>query len=303
MPLTLLRPRSRTLRRPALALVAALLVVVAAATATAAPSAASSPRQILRATNAERARHGLPPVSLRDDWSSSCARHVGWVLSNGTLAHAETPGTPGYSEEGNWAGTHAILAMGAPWAAGNPWAAAPIHLNQLLAPQLRSIGAWEEDATTCLTTWPGMDLAARTEPRFYSWPGSGTTGVAVSVRASEAPFVPGDFVGLPQGTVTGPNMMVYAAGWDRVGVVSATLRPVGGSPVDVRTVARSHPTVGPYLVPGSAFVIPVKPLLPNTRYRATVRLRSLETGAVRGWAWQFRTGGGADAAATLDVGP
>lgn len=294
--------RHRSLRSVALALtVAAAALAATAVPAGATPSVSFSPQQILEATNAERTRHGLPALTLRGDWSSSCAKHVRWIEQNGVLAHEEEPGTAGYSPEGDWAGTHAILASGSPWSRGNPFATAPIHLNQLMAPQLRAIGAWEKAGTSCLTTWPGMRLGSSATPRFHSWPGDGATGVAPAVQATEMPFVPGQFVGLPPGSLTGPNMMVYAVGWDRVRIVSATLRPAGGDEVDVRTVDRSHPTIGPYLVPGSGFVIPAKPLFPSTAYTVAVRVRNLGTGAVRGTSWRFRTGGAGDAA-TLSLG-
>lgn len=291
----------RSLRAIAVGVAAAAALAATAVSAGAAPTVSFSPQQILQATNAERTRHGLPAVTLRDDWSASCGKHVSWVEQNGVLAHEEQPGTPGYSAEGHWAGTHAILASGSPWSRGNPFAAAPIHLNQMMAPQLRTIGAWEEAGTSCLTTWPGMRLGSSAAPRFSSWPGEGATDVPPSVQAAEMPFVPGQFVGLPPGSVTGPNMMVYAVGWDRVRIVAATVRPTGGATVDVRTVDRSHTTVGPYLVPGSGFVIPAKPLLPSTAYTVDVKMRNLSTGAVRSTSWKFRTSGAGDAA-TLSLG-
>lgn len=288
----------RPVARLACAVAATLLLTAgAAASAGAAPagpaagSAAFSPQRIVAAANAERVRHGLPRVRLRADWAASCAKHVSWIQQNGVLSHQEQPGTPGYTAEGAWAGMHAILAMGAPWSSGNPWATAPIHLNQMMAPQLRAVGAFEADGTACLTTWPGMSFAPTAEPRFASWPGDGVDDVAPAVVARELPFVPGQFVGLPEGAETGPNMMVYAIGWDRVRIVAATLRPAGGAPVAVRTVDRSHESVGPYLVPGSGFVIPVRPLAPGTAYTATARVRNVESGLVRTTTWRFTTAG------------
>ncbi len=252
-------------------------------------SASWTPQQILAAANGERKQQGLPPVGLRADWSAKCAKHVSWIATNRTLAHAETPGSPGYSSDGHWAGTHAILAMGAPWSNGNPFLAAPIHLNQMMAPQLRSIGAWEDSGTSCLTTWPGMTFAGSFEPRFYSWPGDDARNVPPAVTAAELPFIPGQFVGLPQGTTTGPNMMVYAVGWDRVRIVSASVTPDGGTLLETRLIDRSHRAIGPYLVPGSGFVIPTRPLLPATRYTVSVQIRNLGTGVTRSTTWSFTT--------------
>jgi Cysteine-rich secretory protein family len=264
-------------------------VVAGSAVASHSAAAGWTPDAIVAATNAERTRHGIPPLTLNREWAASCARHVDWLNTNTVLEHEEVPGTPGYSEEGDWAGRNAILAAGSPWENGNPWATAPLHLNQMLAPQLRSVGAWEADGTNCFTTWPGMADVSSRIPRFATWPGSGVEAVAPAVTASEWPFVPGEFVGLPEGTETGPNMMVYAAGWDAVRILSASLRASPGAAVEVRTIDRSHPTVGPYLAPGSGFVIPARPLAPGTRYAAQVRVRNLETGATATYRWQFAT--------------
>ena len=53
-------------------------------------------------------------------------------------------------------------------------------------------------------------------------------------------------------------------------ITAATLTGPRG-PVELRTVDRTTPTVGPFLPPGSGFLIPVAPLEPATTYTASVR--------------------------------
>ncbi len=61
--------------------------------------------------NQQRARWGLPAGVVNVPlWSQACAAHNAYQDLNNKMAHPETPGQPGYSEGGNWAGTHAVLA-------------------------------------------------------------------------------------------------------------------------------------------------------------------------------------------------
>jgi hypothetical protein len=220
-------------------------------------------------------------------WSAECAEHVAYMAATGSFGHSENPASPKYAASGSWAGAHSVLAKGSSWQQGDPFESAPLHLIQLMSPELRRVGV-DEDASgyLCMTTWPGYDSAGWKKATVYSYPGNATVGVPYAERADELAFVPGDFVGLPRGTTTGFNIMVFAEGtadpW-HLRIVSATLTGRGG-PVEVRTVDRTTPTVGPYLPPGSGFLIPVAPLRPGTTYRASVGF----AGGLR-HTWHFRT--------------
>jgi hypothetical protein len=211
-------------------------------------------------------------VKENPNWSAKCARHIAYMGSTGILAHSEDPASPAYSAAGNWAGENSVLAEGTSWVDGNPFANAPLHLIQLMSPELRQVGIEASSGFVCVTTWPGYGLAAWNAPTVFSVPGDGARGVAYSQTASELPFVPGDFVGLPRGAHTGFNIMVYAEGvrdpW-HLRITAATLIGPHG-PVAVRTVDRTTATVGPYLPPGSGFLIPVTPLESGTTYKASV---------------------------------
>ena len=271
-----------------------ILLSLAAAAALAATSAAAAGtaghRAILAALNAERAANGLPAhVRENAGWSAKCAEHVAYMAATHSLSHSENPASPKYAASGSWAGAHSVIAMGSSWRKGDPFADAPLHLIQLMSPELRQLGV-DEDASgyLCMTTWPGYDRSGWKKPTVYSDPGDGAVGVPYAETAYELEFVPGDFVGLPRGTRTGFNIMVFAEGtadpW-HLRIVSASVTGPGG-PVEVRTVDRTTPTVGPYLPPGSGFLIPVEPLRPGTTYRASIAF----AGGPR-HAWQFRTAG------------
>lgn len=276
------------MRTPALILVKAGLAAAVALTAS--PGAVSHPG-IVAALNAERAANGIP-ATVRENtaWSARCADHVRYMATTGTLSHEEDPSNPAYSPAGSWAGDNSVLALGYAWSKGDPFASSPIHLIQLMSPELRQVGvASDPQGYLCVTTWPGYTSGGWRKPTIYTYPGNGTTNVPFSERPAEYPFVPGDFVGIPRGVPTGFNMMVFAEGvrdpW-HARIVSATLTGPSGT-VEVKTVDRTTPTVGEYLPPGSGFVIPTTPLTPGTAYRASVRF----AGSLP-HTWHFVTAGG-----------
>jgi hypothetical protein len=274
------------LRSTLLSLIVAALAAAGAATA----GSGATSGGLLAALNAQRAANGIPG-RLRENptWSERCARHIAYMGSTGTLAHSEDPANPAYSAEGNWAGENSVLAVGTSWPTGDPFAKAPIHLIQLLSPELKRVGVEAASGYVCVTTWPGYVYSSSNKPTVYSVPGNGAVRVPYAETASELPLVPGDAVGLPRGTRTGFNIMVYAQGvpdpW-HLHITSASLRGPHG-PVALRTVDRTTPTVGPFLPPGSGFLIPVAPLERGATYTASV---SFGHGQARR-TWHFTTAG------------
>ncbi len=275
------------MRTTALTLIAAGLIAAAASAA----AGADTHPGILAALNAERAANGIPAwVRENAAWSAKCADHVRYMAATGSLTHDENPTSPAYTPDGSWAGDHSVLSLGASWSRGDPFATAPIHLIQLMSPELRQVGvASDAQGFLCVTTWPGYRSSGWHRPRMYTYPGNGARNVQFAERPSEFPFVPGDFVGIERGTLTGFNIMVFAEGvrdawWAHI--ASATLSGPDGT-VSVKTIDRTTPTLGEYLPPGSGFVIPTSPLRPGTIYRASVRY----TDGLR-HTWHFVTAGG-----------
>lgn len=270
-------------------ILAAIAGLGLAAAATAARPVDSS--AILDALNAERAANGIP-ADVRENgaWSAKCADHVAYMAAAGSLTHTEDPSSARYTASGSWAGRNSVLAFGESWGSSDPFETSPLHLIQLMSPELHQIGVADDSSGyLCVTTWPGYKPSAKAKPAVYTYPGDGVVGVPAAETASEIPFVPSEFVGLPQGTRTGFNIMVFAEGltdpW-LAHIVSATLTGPHDRAVAVKTVDRTTPTVGAYLPPGSGFVIPAAPLRPGTRYQATVRFAGGPS-----YTWSFTTGG------------
>jgi hypothetical protein len=251
--------------------------------------------------NAERAQWGLPAgLTANPIWSQACAAHNKYLAANKLLEHPEQPGLPFYSPGGNWGGTHSVLAVGTPWEPGKtPWEEAPIHLNQLFTPDLRTVGIDESAGYSCATTWPGIAASVSPPGAVITYPGDGSSGFPPSENAGESPFVPGQFVGIPQGTVAGRELFVYEERPSPLllcpgcvpgapTIVAASLRGPNGT-VPVKWVDGTSPPGG-YLT--GAIVIPVSPLAPNTTYHAEVTLAAdllTNVGQVS-HSWSFATG-------------
>ncbi len=252
------------------------LVVLACACALLVPAgaAAISGAEIVQRVSQQREANGIPGGLIENPaWSAACAKHNYYGAQTGKLEHFEDPSSPYYSEEGDWAAKNSVLASGSSWSQGNPWEQAPIHLIQMLAPQLSEMGAAENDNHDCATTWPGYK---RPEPAIltgYSYPGNGVSGVVPSERAAESPMVPGDRVGLPEGTTTGRYLLAYLAGVDPSDgpdvTATATLAN-NGTAVDLRVVDSTDEEIGGYMPQPSAFLVPAQPLKPLGHYEAIV---------------------------------
>jgi hypothetical protein len=252
-----------------------MLAIVCAVMSSPAGAAAISSAEIVQRLSQQREANGIPGGLVeRADWSADCAKHNYYGAQTGELRHSEDPSSPYYSAEGNWAAENSVLASGSSWSQGNPWEEAPIHLIQMLAPQLSEMGAAENDNHDCATTWPGYKRPEPTGLIAYSYPGNGVSGVVPTERAAESPSVPGDQVGLPEGTATGRHLLVYLSGVapsDASDVtVTATLAN-GASPVDLRVVDSTNPEIGAYMPQPSAFLIPAQPLKPQSAYQADVK--------------------------------
>jgi hypothetical protein len=252
-----------------------LVLALVCALLTPAGAAAISGPEIVQRLSQQREANGIPGGLIENPtWSADCAKHNYYEAQTGELRHSEDPSSPYYSAEGNWAAENSVLASGASWSQGNPWEDAPIHLIQMLAPPLSEMGAAENDNHNCATTWPGYQRPEPTSLTAYSYPGNGVSGVVPTERASESPSVPGDQVGLPEGTATGRYLLAYLSGIDPSDApdvtVTATLT-VAGAPVDLRVVDSTNEQIGGYMPQPSAFLIPAQPLKPQTVYQADVK--------------------------------
>lgn len=247
--------------------------------ALAAPLAlAGTPTDDLAWLNAKRTANGIPgAITLDAAWSAKCGQHVGYMRATGTVTHPEDPGSAAYTDDGNWAGTNAVLASTVPWTETDfIWETAPLHLAQLLAPQLSQVGIADDGRLACVTTWPGYLRAAPATDTVVTYPGNGTT-IYASETSEEWPITPAAALGLTN--PTGPHLYAYAWGPSTVDGLTADGRPltirsatlVGPSgPVALHWVDTENPDVGQYLPTASGIVIPDHPLEERAPYVATV---------------------------------
>lgn len=278
------------------------MMMLAIALAMAAPATSPgftelSPARIIKQLNAFRAASGFPSrVKLQSTWARGCRLHDHYMFLNNMLGHTETPGSPGYTSAGNFAGTHSVLTNGTSWVDGNPWLNAPIHLNQTLAPLIVRAGGSETDGFNCLTTFLGESRAsAPRTPRILTYPRSGGTMPYQQVALETHP-IPQEKVGIPAGTPTGPYLMVYYYGQPGGGgkypsLASATMTGPHGR-IAVKTIGTRDHYSDLSMTWGSGFIIPASPLTPNTRYtvRATVKADSQGGGSFhRTVRFRFRT--------------
>jgi len=270
--------------------VAFALTALLAGPATA--SATSTAAQIA-ALNAQREANGIPArIVEAPAWTEGCRRHMAYIAANGgVVTHEEDPSKPGYTADGAEIGRRAVLTpLGDAFdAAGNAFEFAPLHLMQVLAPALSRMGVWGG----CATTMQGYDRKA-SRPALYTYPGDGATGVYASETADELPFVPGDFVGLPRGTTTGPHLYLLPHGAAAGRIASAALTGPAG-PVAIRSVDNATEGLAGYLPPGG-IIIPVAPLAPGA-YTATATFQP-GRGAPLSRTWRFEASAGTAAGPT-----
>ncbi len=292
------------------------LICIAAVLSALAPAAdAATAQQTIATLNAQRAANGIPAgITENSAWSHDCMAHDQYMQENGgTLTHVEIPGHPGYSASGAFAGANAVLAQGTTWDAGNPYEYAPLHLDQLLAPALQTVGTADFGGFSCTTTFPGWTRSAPPSLQIYTYPGPGAA-IYPSEVANEAPFTPGSLVGLKLGTRTGPNLFVFVAApnqspTDNPATLSqATLTGPSGTVAVATADGNTRIPGGPssgcpsgtlacYIASGG-FIIPVKPLQGAATYHAHVVVGFAGTETAHDWTFKTR-GMSADSSLTV----
>lgn len=251
--------------------------------------------EIVSFLNAQRAANGIPAGIVEDPaLSDGCAKHNAYGARNDELTHEEDPDKPGYTPEGAQAGrTSVIYSGGGPWSAtNNPFETAPIHLHQLLAPRIDRMGASENAGYGCATTLASRERPAPGRDVTYTYPGDGARGWVTQQTAFEGPYTPGEIVGIPQGTTTGPYLYAMFDGpgldvFDEASNAAGSLAGPGGA-VDVAVV--DNTTLPTNFLPLGAELIPREPLAPGTRYTATVSAKVKNRTFTH--TWSFTTADG-----------
>src|SRR5262245_59662572 len=155
---------------------AAVLALAAVAALVAASGLSGQPgSSALAVLNAERARLGISGQLVENtEGSRRCALHNRYMALNDSFGHGQDQESPGYADDGSWAGKNSVRAMGLQFSIAS-FASAPLHLLQLLSPRLREIGVAATDGYVCVTTWPGYRFSARAggRVRVFTWPERG----------------------------------------------------------------------------------------------------------------------------------
>lgn len=267
---------------------------VALAVAAFAPAAgAATPAQIVARLNAERVANGIPGgVELNPAWTLGCRHHIRYEeLNNIGWTHVETAGRPGYTADGRLAGLMGDQADTGSWDNGDPYENLPLHLANLLLPSLQQIGAYEDGRRSCIEVTMGYSRPL-TSDALFSAPGPGRTAVPTSQTVhGEDPASPGQVVGLPQGTTTGPTIYLFATGpWTAsppIRLISARVTGPAG-PVALRLVdPASHPAIARVVPIGVFFLIPVRPLAAGATYHVTATVAGRDDAMTK--SWSFRT--------------
>jgi hypothetical protein len=176
----------------------------------------------LEVLNEQRAVNGIPPLTLNQ------ALATPWCPNEDEdLGEGEMHGTSG---DGDWGPDY------------SPWEAAPLHQFPEYSPIYTEAGIVNSgmDASEgCLGV--GGVSSEPSEPVFYAFVGDlGPSDVASAEDVNdEAPIAVQEAVGIPEGTATGPQLLLYARGmsgevpWyaNQARVLSWSLTSASGSPV------------------------------------------------------------------------
>jgi hypothetical protein len=252
---------------------ATLLGAAALATVPSAAHAADQAGAILGAINTERQMAGIDALTVNQDWATGCSAHTSYMAANNLLTHDEAPSASLFSDDGQWAGAHAVLARSSSGFTGNPWAFAPLHEFQVLHPWLRETGVAVKGQYACMVTLGTRDAPNAEDVHLVTSPGFGQYHRPAEI-AKEAPFVPDEELGLPAGTKTGPHIYVYAVGPQRIPKVviqSAVLTAQDtGVETPLQWVDSTSSRSGSYL-DGGAILVPAGPLRENVTYGLRVQ--------------------------------
>src|SRR5665213_2322026 len=147
-----------------LGLCCAAALAAALPLAAAARTSSNSASQALAWFNAQRAANGIPgDVAENVDWSAKCDKHITYMQKSGQFGHEEDQASPYYSADGEWGGTHSVLAMGDTWSADhNPWESAPRWQSptaRITCAQPRGPGSRAPFPTSC--RWSPTPVTAR----------------------------------------------------------------------------------------------------------------------------------------------
>jgi len=257
-----------------LAAICSTLVVSASTSTTIAAGPADD--DWLGIVNVYRSQSGLAPVAENPAWSNGATNHSCWMLLNG-IAHDETPGSLGYTADGDLAGNSGNVAVSSSSSATTRshidlWMTGPFHAIGLLRPSLSQAAygscasppnptrtQWKSAATLDVVRGNNWGAAKLATPVVF--PGNGAT-TSLTRFIAETPD-PRTFCGWGSQTVGLPLIAMMPA---NVTTASATLvGPSGPVPTCVLHKANTSGTASSILGGDNAVVVvPAAPLTTGT---------------------------------------
>jgi hypothetical protein len=261
-----------------------LLVVLTAALLTAdAPAvAAVSSEQAVAFLNQQRATNGIPGDLVADsDLKLGCLQHNNYMDATDSFGHGEDQSSPYYTPEGGGEGPYGgaeVLAWGDGFTpqGENPWEWAPIHLYLLLDPEGTAAGYDAGHGYSCMRIRGQRTEDTNPPPQFFSYPGPGTQGIYPDEQAYEWPYTPQQLVGIPEGQVTGTNILLFSLGTRGLRAESFSLQGPGGNvPARMVDEGTENEVGSGGWFRGGGVLVPEQPLAQYTTYTVVVRWRNL----------------------------
>ena len=272
----------------------------------------------------ERMRCGFAPLQRNAKLDTAAENHALWILQNGVISHAETPGTVGFTGEiyydrildtgYNYSFSAEILNaqfLGASTVVPDWNTEGPRRIRSLMSAPFHMMGAFggTPDIGIGIVVSADNPLADLNQARrgvalvvdlgaeyrkggeltelstdtIQTYPCQGTTGTVTRLSNETPNPVPGrnlavNPVGQPVMVATGKKKALHLA--------SYSIKDPSGQALTVLKI--DHATDKVDLGLDIAFLIPDKPLLPNTRY--TVSLNGTSGTTPFGYSFTFTTG-------------
>ncbi len=253
----------------------------------------------------ERQACGLLAVEYHAELEGPMRAHANYLALNHAMGHEENAGSPGYSAEGNDAGTTSLLGWGRKTYLGGVQGqlATLIHRSGALSPNMSGSALLLSQGTFFLS-WSKI-ASSPLSGRVLVYPPHGMTNVACrSELAMESPC-PVDDRNKPLGTAVGifTHSLIFAnspAEKPTLTLVPLDAAGNAGPAVEGEFHYPGRGAGGSTSTMGNIALIPGSPLRPETRYRATISALlpkgSGSGAAARGdsvpftYEWEFETG-------------
>jgi hypothetical protein len=221
--------------------------MISALTPPATAAAAIDDADWLGIVNAYRSMSGLAPVAAEPTWAAGTEAHSCYMVVNGLISHTESPALPGYSAEGNLAGSSSNVAV-----SGSVEADARSHIDLWMTGPFHTIGILRHNLTR--TAYGECEDASATR-----WRSGATLDVLRGIdggipRPAEPIVYPGDgaTVALYRFVVESPDPLAMC-GWagTPAGLPLIAMMPSGVSAAEATLTGPQGPIETCVLHPGN----------------------------------------------------